>query len=249
MSVLLDNLTAILVGSTLLVAMLVVQHRGQQSAVDATVRYQSQVYTAEFLSVLERDVENIRTMAEMEAAFGATQFVHRRQATAQGRTYTRQFAFPTLLDPDSGVASEVALVTYVVAPTGHAVWTPDGDLPTYQATRYVYTRGAAGHLVSGGSGPLVDFDVRLVDAAGATINDANIATTPPEVRLQVVAAARVPARRTGDQEATASTLTRHARTIRVLSAWATGGAPPVDTMAPAGIPPLPDSTSTLPQAR
>ena len=74
MTVLLDNLTAILVGSTLLVAMLVVQQRGQQSAIDATARYQSETLTSQFISILERDVENIRTMEEMEAAFGARRF-------------------------------------------------------------------------------------------------------------------------------------------------------------------------------
>ena len=241
-----DNLIAILVGTTLLVALVFVQQRGQQSAVDAAVRYQAQSQTSGFLDGLERDVENMRAMAEMDATFGTRRLAIRRAIGADGETYTRQFAFPTLLDPEAGVASDVAFVTYEVTPTGQSVRLGDALHPTYQAVRYVYTRGAAGHVADGGSGLLIDFDVEVTGADNVAIVEAPALTeTPQSVHLAVVAAPAGAPQRAGDQRATGATPTRHARTVPVPSAWAVGGSPPVDTTAAAGLPALPGEASAV----
>ena len=54
MSAILDHLTAILVGTALLVAALYVQQRGSQRAIEATLQGNVQGQTVQFVSTLER---------------------------------------------------------------------------------------------------------------------------------------------------------------------------------------------------
>lgn len=254
MHVLLDHLTAFLVGSVLLVALVYLQQRGQQGAVEATLRYQNQTAAARFLDAVERDVENIRTVSQMGAAFGgpgvsdSLAFSVRQGTGADGRVYTSQFAFPTLANPpeDRGAptdpAGEVAIVVYHVTPTGRSVDVNGTDRPTYRARRYVYRRGDAAPAEDGGSGDLVDFDVRLYQAGVPDTVNTDVAATPSRVHVAAVAATALPANRASDQAAASpSAVTRHARTVYVAIAAAGESAqdPAVDRSRPGGIPALP----------
>lgn len=213
-----DNLTAVFVGTTLLVAMLFVQQRGQHGAVEATVRYRTQKVTAEFMHTLERDVENMRTMHDMGLEFEGSREVRVRRASATGGSYTLQFAFPTLLDPEDETPSEVVYVVYHVAPTGRQVVVNGALAPTYRAARYVLAPGATAAQPAGGSAELLDFDVTAFDRDGDEVIAERIIETPARIHLAVVAATEVPGRRAGDQEARLATTTRLARTVEVSSA-------------------------------
>ena len=254
MSVVLDHLTAFLVGSVLLVALVALQQRGQQGAVEATLRYRNHTAAAGFLDAVERDVENIRTMSQMGAAFGgdgvtdSLAFSVQQGLGTDGRLYTSQFAFPTLAAPpeDRGAPTdprgEVAIVVYHVTPTGHSIDVDGTDRPTYRARRYVYRRGDAAPAESGGSADLVDFDVTLFRAGVPDTVNTDVAEIPSRVHVAVVAATALPARRAGDQAATTTAaVTRHARTVYVANAAAGGSAqdPDVDDSLPGGIPALP----------
>ena len=243
MTVILDNLTAVVVGTTLLVSLLFVQQRGQQSAVEASTRYQAQQTTSTFAATIERDVENIRTRAQSDSAFagGATtyRFTLRRGAGPDGATYTRQFTFPTLQNPSLGLASPIVIVTYHLEPTGETLRIGGDDRPVFQATRYVYERG--GSVTSTGTlGGIVDFDVTAYGETGARILEAEVVDpTPPRVHIDVFTAVDIPDHRTSDQKGGDTFVaTRHARTVRVVGANATG-APPVDESERGGIPALP----------
>ncbi len=243
MAVFLDNLTAIIVGTTLLVALLFVQQRGQQRAVEASTRYQAQQLTGGFATTMERDVDNIRTRAQTDSAFagGARtyRFSLRRAVGTDGETYTSQFTFPTLLEPALGLDSPVAIVAYHVEPSGEIARIGGTSHPLYRATRYVYERGGA-IAPTGSLDGIVDFEVTAYDETGAPITDeATLDPTPPRVHLNLVTAVGLPTQSSGDQANTGFVASRHARTVRVAGANATGGTPPVDTSAPGGIPPLP----------
>lgn len=244
MAFFLDNLTAIVVGTTLMVGLLFVQQRGQQSAVEATTRYRAQQMTTAFATTVERDVDNVRTQAQTEAAFEgddpAYRFTLRRATGADGNAYTRQFTFPTLLDPAEGLDSPIVIVTYHVTPTGEQVRI-GGDLhPLYQATRHVYQRGV-GLTQTGTLTGIVDFDITAYDAGGTPIEEREVLTpTPLLVHVDLVTAVDLPTRRAGDQTTPNALATaRHARTVRVTGASSTGGLPTNISSAAGGIPPLP----------
>ena len=258
MTFLLDHLTAVLVGGTLLVALLVVQQRGQQGATEAVLRYQNQTLASHFLDTVQRDVENIRPREEAEAAFdGSYRFSVRRSADDE---YTSQLVFPTLVprpsaDPSAPPEYEVGYVVYHATPTGRSVSVDGTPRPTVRVQRYVFRRGDAAPTPDGGSGDLVDFDValsrRVYDpatrryATDEETDDATVDETPSQVRVAAVAAAPLPELRAHDQSgATPSAASRHARTVRVANAEAGGGAshgsPSVDTSTSGSIPsPLP----------
>ena len=102
MSSIFDHITAILVGAVLVGALLFVQMRRQESAVLTTVRNRVEMQTTQFVDVLRRDVENIRTRRQAERAFGTYRFSIDREVGTDGETYTRVLSFPTVKDPSLG---------------------------------------------------------------------------------------------------------------------------------------------------
>ena len=251
MTFLLDHLTAVLVGGTLLVALLVVQQRGQQGAAEAALRYQNQTLASSFLDTVERDVEDIRSEAEAKRAFdGSTRFSVRQETGPDGTVYTSQFAFPTLARDESEEPDTVIVVVYEVEPTGRTVLVDDVERPTYRAQRYEYRRGQPAAVAVGGSGDLLDFDVtlrrRVRKSPGPGFEDSEVTDddtvdgTPTRVHVALVAAAPLPEQRAHDQSgATLTAASRHARTVRVANARAGGGTPPTGGGSSSGIPPLP----------
>lgn len=244
MSFLLDHLTAILVGTTLLVALLFVQQRGQQNAVEAATRYQSQRLTSGFATTLERDVENIRTRAQTEAAFGGAggaglpryRFTIRRSSDG---TYTSQVTFPTLQDPALGDASPILIVGYHVEPTGERALIDGVDRPIYTVTRYEYARG--GTVLSQSTlGGVLDFEVSAFTDDGTEIRTSSwVDPTPPRLDVEVATVVERPTREAGDQEMMSFATSRYARTVRVHGATARGGLPPAAGPGDAGIPAFP----------
>lgn len=232
-----DHLTAVLVGATLLVAMLFVQQRGQHAAVEATTRYQNQKLATEFMHTVERDVENMRTMLDMDIEFGVRQIRIRRASNVDG-SYTYQFAFPTVVDPEASDASGVALAVYHVVPTGRQVAVHGELRPTYRATRYLLRAGETAARPAGGSGELVDFDVVAFDRDGREVLTEGPGDLPARVHLSLESAAVIPGRRAGDQRARPANTTRLARMVTVANA----AVPTLEVAtgtAALGLPPLP----------
>ncbi len=253
MSTILDNLTAIVVGAVLVGALLAVQMRQQEQAVATTVQNRVSFHADEFLLVVSRDAENIRTRRQTVHALGDYRFEINRATGTDGETYTSRISFPTLADPSAGDASPVGIVSYAMEPTGQMVRVGQSQRPTYRITRSLYTR-AGGSVTTGGAESVLDFDVFIVDIGGADHvgpldqprSPENIPDAPAQVRLAVMTAAPVQSRRTSDQAAvTMQNATRRTSSVRVINAMSTGGLPPVQTGA-SGIPALPYDPPPVP---
>ena len=243
MNVILDHLTAIVVGTVLLGGLLVLQQRHQQSAVEAAQRYRAQALASELTTTLEREVENIRSRAETERAFeivggraiepGAPTYRFRilRDATD---SYTEELSFPTASAPDGLGSSGVAIVTYRVEPTGETVRIDGADRPLYTATRYEFVRGGAVRTTAAYE-RIVDFDV--TGLAGLQpddqVRDAPVVDpVPPRMRLEIEFAPELVTARAADQAAPEATSIRYARSLRVPAA---PGRRAFDTTSPGGI--------------
>jgi hypothetical protein len=244
MHVIFDHLTAILIGSVLLIALFVVQRRSQTTSIEATERYRTETQAAEFLKTVERDIENIRTVAQTQHAFGTHRLSLRQAVGTDGEQYTQQFSFPTLADPSLGTASPVVIVTYHIEPAGESAQVGDQLRPLYSATRYVTARGGTPQR-TGGALRLVDFDITAFFASGAEVTSASqYWDTPTRLNVEIEAAAPMPS----NNGSSTLRATRQARLVRVLGAAARGGLPPVDPSTPAGIPELPGDPPPPPPA-
>ncbi len=240
MSAIFDHLIAIIVGAVLVGALLFVQMRRQEAAIETTVRNRVEWQANEFLSAFQRDVENMRTVAQTQHAFGFDRYRILRETGTDGTTYTSQFTFPTLADPDMGPASPVAIVSYEMAPTGQTVRVGTVNRPTYAVTRYEYRRGGTVRPTGGAVGVL---ELNVIALLGDGSEQSDGVTTRSDVAAQVkvsaVSAAPIGTRRTSDQRTTTmQNAVRRAGTVRVLSATAREGLPPVEP-GPAVVPTFP----------
>ena len=116
MSFLIDNLVAVVVGTVLLVALVVLQTRQRQVAVDDTVHHVVRGYVNSVMATLTDDVDNMMSATQAEAVFGPGLPFLVDTATAPGMMgSTSVLAFPTKAEtagPGSPLAP--ALVIYRV---------------------------------------------------------------------------------------------------------------------------------------
>ncbi len=127
MHILLDHISALLIVSVLVAIFALIQLRGSQSTSDVAVNYMVRTETLEIADMLERDLLNMRTKDQTDAAiaagkfFGGGAYVCTATAAAAGDT-TLSFTFPTLSDPQGVGAladpdsADVSLVTYQLIP-------------------------------------------------------------------------------------------------------------------------------------
>ena len=209
MFTMIDHLGAALVGTVALVTVLAVSIRGRESAVETVVSHATQMRAQEFMRVIERDVENMRTEGEALAAVGT----YACGITRDGAGRLESFTFPTLLDPASGAASPIGHVTYRSQPTGDSV-SVDGQLrPLYRVVRE--EDDGSGAVESGGSGDVVvGIDVGLFASRSAMPS----VTCPDDlsrVRLDFLTAIAGPARHVDGSTTTGPyNLARHGYTFR-----------------------------------
>lgn len=219
MAFLFDHLTAVVVGSVLLVGLLVTTQRGRQSAVEASIRYRAEVQTASFAETLTRDLENARTSRQAKAALGlyardALDGPRERALEIQGSTtQTEWLQFVTLAEPASGSASPLVAVSYRLEPTGEQLRANGAVRSLHRIVRYVHT--AAGWEAQGGSMPtVVGFQVTVPGGATGQMED-----LPERVEVAVETAYEMPTMQAGDQAETAEVgLTRQGATVRVYAA-------------------------------
>lgn len=251
MAFILDHLSAVLVGATLLAGLFLLHVRGQQTAIDAAQRYRVQTRTASFAATVERDVENIRTREQAEAAFEHYRFTLRQATGTDGETYTAQAAFVTLQDPARGGASPAVLVHYDVQPTGGTLDVGGQARPTYRVTRRVYDGTGTALVEAGGAEDVVDFDLTALMDDGSEITQRGgsptwtgafpneVPSLPRAVRVEVVGATAA-VQRAADQAATAETnASRQQRTVSLTAFGSTGNLPPAPGGSPRPLPPLP----------
>ena len=181
MHVLLDHLAAVIVSSVLVLMFATLQMRGLQSSSETTVNHVVRSSALDIAQILERDLENMRTDAQVQEAInrgvltGGVGFAC--NAVASGDT-TFQFTFPTLTDPQN-VASlsdpmdaPVAIVRYELNPTGETEtrWL-DGVEVThslFNIQRFVGTT-----LTGGSQGGVTDFRISFAPSGSPTFTPAS----------------------------------------------------------------------------
>lgn len=183
MHVILDHLAAVVVSSVLVLLFALMQVRGVQSAGETTVNHMVRSATLDIALMLERDLENMRTDAQVQEAIargilsGGTAF--NCTATASADT-TMQFTFPTLEDPQSaaGLAdpndAPVALVTYQLTPAADSLSRLVNGLlvthPLFQLQRFI-----DGVYTGGTQATVTDFRVLFATSGSGTFIPANAA--------------------------------------------------------------------------
>lgn len=261
MAFILDHLTAILVGATLLAALLYVQQHGQQTAVETTLRHRTETQTASFLATLSRDLENARTGRQVETGLGTwapdsiSSWTNR--SLQLGGTWERTdfITFVTLADPNSGASSSLVAVGYRAVELPDSVDVNGVRQPLFRVDRYVYEPAAADWVQRGGSPPILTlFKIRIMGTNGNYWDWGALRNPPPSAEITIQAAHEGVGQLAGDQQATTQTrLTQQKITIRNVNAASTGDAASV---APPGgtveipifvdIPPPPPPTTGTP---
>lgn len=239
MTFIIDHLIAILVGATLLGALLFIQHRGQQSAVETAIRHRAETQTSAFLGTITRDLENARTSEQITTGLGtwskdAVSNSPKRAFGVHGTaTHTDIVELVTLVDPAAGAASPLQAVVYESVELPDSVEVAGVKRPLYRVDRHVYRAGAGGWVQRGGSaGNLTSFVVRTRSLDGGTLTNGRTSNAPATVAVELMAAEDGVGRKTAELAATTRTnATRQAITVRVVNASSTGGASDV---APGG---------------
>lgn len=232
MPVLFDHIIAILVGTSLLVALLFVQQRGGQTAIEATVHHTAQTQTADFIDMFERDMENMQGPARG----GMTP-----RLWASGGQTTR-VRFHTLADPSLGENSPLVAVTYELEDTPRTLMVNGAAQPLSRIARYANSTGP--YVYTGGTAVnVLDFDVRFF--ARDMSDETTSGNAPDEfgmVRVSLEVGTATPAQQAADQAATSrGNLTRQAYTFRPLTMDITSE---TVTRAPG---PIPNPNSPLPR--
>ena len=185
MQAILDHLGAILVSSVLLAIFGVIQLRGQQSSIDAQRDYIVTSRAYNFTTLLERDLENMRSEKQAQDALGMYEC-----RVERSDSLTTQLTFPTLLADASGgdpTAAPIVHVTYKLEPVGTA------NAMGKTRTLYKVDRSVDGYPEhSGSSGDVVtDFRVDLLKREGTptvgATTTADCAAETRQVRVQMLA--------------------------------------------------------------
>ena len=204
MAFIFDHLTAILVGATLLAALLYVQQRTQQQAVSTTEQHALKTKSLALMDMLQRDFENMQN-------------VQRRgqRPAVDGRI----IRFHTLKNPGATPA-ELTAVAYFARETGDSIQV-DGvwrDLSTME--RYTNDDPTAANpqwtRAGGGASNVIVVRFALYGRDGQLVEDPDLLGSElSRVEVGFLAAEEGVERLAGDQLATTATnLTQHLQSFR-----------------------------------
>ena len=171
MQVILDNLSAVIISGVLIFIFALVQIRGVQTSAESNVNYIVRTETLDLANMIERDIENMRTAAQVSDA--------QLNGVYSGGSYscdmvvssgqTTQFTFATLADPQNlGALSDptlapVTLVTYTLTDTGVTI--PElVNGTTVNTTLWRLDRMISGASSGGSRGYVTDFRIEMFDA-------------------------------------------------------------------------------------
>jgi hypothetical protein len=150
MTILLDNITATIVAMSVLVTVLVMQHRAQDAGVQRSVTYQAKKQTLELGSWLQDDLANVGA----GVSFGAISVVDRNE-NADG--LTTSFEFRRKLEEDDASAVNIR---YALVET-EAISVGGEEVQLYQLERRV-----DGTVVGKSPDTITDFSIEMLDAGG-----------------------------------------------------------------------------------
>lgn len=218
MHIFLDHISALLVSAVLVIILVLLQIRGAQSNTEITINHLVRSETLDIAEMLERDLLNMRTVVQTEAAEdaghlqGGTAF---RCSTAiggasVGQDTTKLFEFPTLVDPQVAAgltdpdSAEVAIVSYrLIREAGQSVarLMSSGTIthPLYRLERQVsgYATGLSQSTVTFFN---VEFGLRDGSFQQASMSDCPISNMS-RVRFQIQTARNGVQDIAGDQRA------------------------------------------------
>ncbi|MEL6616627.1 MAG: hypothetical protein AAFQ43_12870 [Bacteroidota bacterium] len=252
MQAIFDHLTAILVGATLLGALVFIQMRQQQSAIETTVQGRAQEHAGSFFDIAQREIENARTRDQSVRGLG-----YYVVEISGSPARTDRFTFVTSEPPPPGsaptVTNTIKAVSYRLQATGNTVRVGTVDRPTYRVERWANqvasgTTAAPDDFTLAGvmATDVVSFVIRAFNSDGNQVTWASTSAgygrpsstsssnDPVRYEIEIETAASGPDRRASDQASTSQqNLVSVSQSIRPVNVGARGSStvpgPPADS--------------------
>ena len=182
MHILLDHISALLVAGVLFIAVFTMMHRNRQQAFELSVNQALNEQSYNFLKIIERDIENMRSTDELGSVtidtlcqvVDSTLLIANPDGTVTERNRTLSFTFPTLeetiVDTTASVIPppEYVSIRYVLTPTGDQAMVNGALQPLFRVDRM--RQAVAGGPVSyaGSSGDIItNFSVTMFNKNNA----------------------------------------------------------------------------------
>jgi|GEM_PF-5491556 len=184
MHILLDNIASFLVAGVLFVTIFAMMHRNSQNAVELTVNNMVHEQAYDFLKIIERDLENIRSTGQAQDA-GADPLCNiEEESIVQDTiitTNTKSIIFPTYIRPIDGTPDRTVSVRYVREdPVKEGIQQPDSVfvndryLRLYNVIRYEKFGETGTVDYAGESGPIItNFSIEMFDNNGDLVECAD----------------------------------------------------------------------------
>ena len=173
MQFLLDNIAALIVAGVLFVSVFTMMQRNNQNAIELTVNKMIHEQAYDFLKVIERDIENIRSTGQAIDSGTDTLCEVESENVVQDTliiTNTKRIVFPTYIRPIDGTPDRTVSVRYVREdpPTGPDSVLVNGQfLPLYNIVRYEKFGETGSVNYAGESGPIItNFLIEMFDSQG-----------------------------------------------------------------------------------
>ena len=166
MTVLLDNITATIVGMAVLAMVVVMQQRAQEAGVQRSITYHAKKQTIELGRWLQDDMANVGA----GVSFG-TIAVTGHAENAEGMTTS--FAFKRKMDEADPTPSDIEYVLSEVE-----IITVDGE----EVQLYEIQREVDGVVVGKSPQTITSFTITMLDAAG---EETNVPTAARQLRVQL----------------------------------------------------------------
>ena len=167
MHILLDHISAFLIAGILFIAVFTMMHRSRQSAVEMQVNQIIHEQAYEFLQMIERDLENIRSSTQVVAGVDPTCTMV--NTTVDSLKRTQSITFPTLEVPiDQTLPAEYVSITYQMEHTaGDSAYVNGDFVPLFAINRYRQTDSTSTAIPTGTSGPIIThFAVTMYNKSG-----------------------------------------------------------------------------------
>ncbi len=191
MHVLLDHISSVLVASVLFIALITVVNRNRQNTVELQVGQMVHKQALDFARTVERDLENIRSTDQVQAQLGRPEECIIERDAAGNAT---RLIFPTLEDPQLGLASGIVHVEYRLVPVDTTTIDVVGaPMQVYRVERRQKIDPVT-YVDEGGSGAYITrFTVRMVEE-GATGGGGGLVEACPDAldRTHIELQAAVP---------------------------------------------------------
>ncbi len=157
MHILLDHITAFVVATVLFVSVFTMINRSRQNAVEMQIGQMVQEQAYEFTRILERDLENIRSEAQVLArnSYLEPDLTNICSYVVDEKGRTRHLIFPTLKDPRLGANSDIVNVEYELVPADTSVLYLGERLELFTIERFLRPGGDVVRIPDGSSGAFI----------------------------------------------------------------------------------------------